>query len=78
MGIIETIKKIAREEALEEGLELGMEKGIEKGIEKGAEQKSREFVRNLLQNTDFDDAKIASLSGVTTAFVEKVKKESNG
>jgi hypothetical protein len=74
MGIIETIKKIAREEALEEGLELGMEKGIEKG----AEQKSREFVRNLLQNTDFDNAKIASLSGVTTAFVEKVKKESNG
>ena len=61
MGIIETIKKITREEALEEG----------------AEQKTYEFVKNLLLNTDFDNAKIASLARVPETFVEKVKKEVN-
>lgn len=63
MGIIETIKKIEREE------------GIELGIEQGAEKKSYEFVGNLLLNTDFDTAKIASLANVPEAFVRKVKKE---
>jgi len=57
MGIIETIKKIAKEES--------------------AEQKTYEFVRNLLLNTDFDTAKIASLAGVPVTFVEKVKKGVN-
>ena len=57
MGIIETIKKIAKEES--------------------AEQKTYEFVKNLILNTDFDNAKIASLAGVPETFVEKVKKEVN-
>jgi predicted transposase/invertase (TIGR01784 family) len=52
------------------GEKKGMEKGIEKGIEKGKEA----IVKNLLLNTDFTIAKIASLSDVTEAFVKKVKK----
>ncbi len=63
MGIIDALKKIEREE------------GFVKGIEKGAEQKSYEFVKNLLLNTDFDDAKVASLTNVSEAFIKKVKKD---
>jgi len=39
-------------------------------MEKGKET----FVKNLLLNTDFTMAKIASLTNVTEAFVKKVKK----
>ena len=51
----------------------GMEKGIEKGMEKVKETKEA-FVKNLLLNTNFTIAKIASLSNVSEAFVKKVKK----
>src|SRR5258706_4781240 len=44
--------------------------GEKEGMEKGKET----FVKNLLLNTDFTAAKIAGLSNVTEAFVEKVKK----
>lgn len=63
MGIIETIKMIAREEALEEG------------IEKGEERKNQEFVKNLLLNTDFDISKIATLTGVSEEFVKSVQSQ---
>ena len=59
MDIIETIKKIEREEGREEGIG----------------QKNYEFVQNLLTNTDFSVRKIAALANVTEAFVRKVKKE---
>ncbi|MFT3945870.1 MAG: hypothetical protein QM763_02755 [Agriterribacter sp.] len=38
MGIIETIKKIEREEGIEIGMKKGREKGMEEGIEKGIEK----------------------------------------
>ncbi len=66
MGIIETIKLIAREEALEEGME--------KGVEKGMEKSKVIFVRNLLSNTDFGTAKIAYLADVSEDFVLKIQK----
>lgn len=50
---------------------------IEKGFEKGAEQKSYEFVKNLIQDTEFDDAKIASLAVVAVPFVKKVRADLN-
>lgn len=50
-------------------------KGIEKGIEKGAEAKSYEFVSNLISQTDFDDANIASLASVAVDFVRKVRSD---
>jgi predicted transposase YdaD len=66
-------------QGIEKGMEKGMEKGIEKGIERGRqEERTKEkklFVENLLRNTDFDNQKIASLAGVSLAYVGKVKKE---
>ncbi|WP_460684936.1 hypothetical protein [Niabella aquatica] len=50
-----------------------IQQGREEGFEKGTEQKSNEFVKNLLSNTDFTIAKIASLANVTEAFVKKVR-----
>ena len=47
-----------------------------RGELKGEEKKSHEVVKNLLLNTDFTIAKIASLANVTEAFVKKVKKTS--
>jgi predicted transposase/invertase (TIGR01784 family) len=44
--------------------------GEREGIERGKEA----FVKNLLLNTNFPIAEIASLSNVTAAFVKKVKK----
>ncbi len=44
------------------------------GQKEGMEQGKEIFVKNLLLNTDFTAAKIASLGNVTEAFVEKVKK----
>ena len=38
------------------------------------EEKNYEFVKNLLLQTDFNTAKIASLVNVDEAFVHKVKK----
>jgi hypothetical protein len=59
--------------------QIGTKKGIEKGIEKGrseeAAKKDYIFVTNLLLNTDFDDAKIASVAAVTLGFVQQVKEE---
>jgi predicted transposase/invertase (TIGR01784 family) len=53
----------------------GEERGIEKGIQKGIEKSNRLFVESLLQNTDFDDAKIALLVGVTADYVMAMRAE---
>ena len=50
-------------------------KGNEKGIEKGIENKNYTIVRNLLRDTDFTVERIALLSDVPIAFVQKVKLE---
>src|SRR5690606_12207202 len=62
---------------IRKGLRQGIEQGIEQGIAKGAEQKSYEFVQNLIQSTDFVDAKIASLAVVSIDFVKKVRADLN-
>lgn len=49
---------------------MGERDGMEKGLEKG----KREFVRNLLLNTDFSVAKIATLVTVSQFYVRKIKK----
>ncbi|MBN8857293.1 MAG: hypothetical protein J0H29_02830 [Sphingobacteriales bacterium] len=49
MGIIETIKKIEREE----GIEVGMEKGIEIGLGKGIEKGKQEVIENLIIKLGF-------------------------
>ena len=63
MGIIETIKMLAKEE------------GIEEGIEKGEQKKSYEVVLKLLQAGKFTVAEIANFASVSEAFVREVEKE---
>jgi predicted XRE-type DNA-binding protein len=58
MGIIEQLAEIKAEEARAEALENA----------------SRLFVENLLKQSDFSQAKIASLANVSLSFVKKVKK----
>jgi predicted transposase YdaD len=65
------------EQGLEQGIEQGLEQGIEQGIEQGTSQKDYEnkfnFVKSLLENTDFNDEKIAILVGVSINFITDVK-----
>ncbi len=73
MGIDEYLKQEGKKEGLAEGIKKGMKEGMEKGIEKGQENSRRLFVENLLKNSNFSVAKIASLANVTVEFVNKVK-----
>ena len=43
--------------------------------QQGAQQKSYEFVENLIRQTDFDDAKIASLAVVSLGLVKKIRSD---
>jgi hypothetical protein len=70
MGIIETIKKIEREEAFEKG----RKEGIEKGIEKGRKEGKAAIVSNLINTGKFTISEIANFSNVPEAFVKKIKK----
>jgi hypothetical protein len=62
---------------IEQGLEQGIEQGLEQGLEQGMSQKDYEnkfnFVKSLLDNTDFNDEKIAVLVGVSINFITDVK-----
>ncbi len=40
----------------------------------GKEEGKEEFVKYLLENTEFTISKIANLANVTEAFVRKIKK----
>ena len=60
-------------EARNEGIEIGTEKGIEIGREEGLtikeQQKNNDFATSLIISTDFNDAKIATLVGVSAQYV---------
>ena len=77
MNIMETLDAAVREAGRMEGKQEGWMEGKIEGKMEGAKQKSYEFVRNLIQNTDFDDAKIASLVGVRVSLVKKVRADLN-
>ncbi|HRP57343.1 hypothetical protein [Agriterribacter sp.] len=64
MGIIETIKKIEREEVFEKGIEKGMEKGIEKG--------KREVIENLIIKLGLSDKQVADVAEMPVSFVKKI------
>ena len=72
MGIVEFV--LERERRV--GEKKGLEQGIEKGIEKGHYERDYAFVKTLLAQTYFDDAKIAALASVKVDFVQKVRQES--
>ena len=50
-------------------------RGVEKGAAKKEFEKDYLFVKDLLLDTNFDNARIAKLARVTIEFVEKVKAE---
>ena len=87
MGTQEILLHQAKTEGIEEGIDLGIEKGIEKGIdlgiergidlgiEKGEAKKNKEFATSLIISTDFDNAKIALLVGVTEQYVIDLRIE---
>ena len=63
MGIVEFVIERERRDA------------ERKGIEQGTTSRDYSFVKSLLKQTDFDDAKIALLADVSLAFIEGVKKD---
>ena len=79
MGTQEILLHQAETQGIEKGIDLGIEKGIDLGIEKGASSKEAEknktFTTSLLTSTDFDDAKIALLVGVTEQYVIDLRSE---
>jgi len=79
MGIVEFVlereRRLGEKRGLAKGEKKGIEKGVERGIEKGIETQKLLFVNTLLTETDFDDAKIASLADVTVETVQKLRKE---
>ena len=75
--IMESVSTFFKEEndfLYHRGEKKGIEKGIEKGRQEGKVESRLEVVKNLLVETDFPVAKIASLAGVTEDFVLKVKE----
>jgi predicted transposase/invertase (TIGR01784 family) len=54
-------------------LQRAKNEGIEKGIEIGISQKNLDFVKTLLNETNFSIQKIATMVGVPVSFVEEVK-----
>lgn len=79
MGIVEFVlereRRLGEKRGLAKGEKKGIEKGVEKGIEQGIETQKLHFVNTLLTETNFDDAKIASLADVTIETVQKLRKE---
>jgi hypothetical protein len=73
MGIIETIKKIEREEGFEKGMEKGMEIGIEKGMEEGIEKGKREVIENLITKLGLSDKQVVDIAEMPVSFVEKIR-----
>ena len=75
MGTQEILLHQAETQGIEKGINLGIEKGIDLGIEKGVSIKEKEFATSLIISTDFDDAKIALLVGVTEQYVIDLRSE---
>ena len=65
MGIEEFVLDRARR--------MGEKIGIEKGIEKERQSRNFTFVKTLLEETDFDEAKISRLAAVNIEFVKQVR-----
>jgi predicted transposase YdaD len=67
MGIIETVKMLAEEEA--------REKGLKEGKVLGKEEKTVQIIRNLFTLNKFSIAEIAQIAEVSEEFVLKMKGE---
>ncbi len=57
-----------------EKIEKAALEGMEKGREEAFSEKDYQFTKSLLLSTEFDDAKIALLAGVSIEYVDDVRK----
>jgi hypothetical protein len=71
MDIFEQVREMKEQELIQKGRRKGLKEGRQKGLEEGVEKS----VRALLANTEFSETKIATLVGVSIAFVKKLSKE---
>lgn len=71
--VLDRERRMARKEARAEGLAEGREEGIEEGMSIKEVEEKTNFTRNLLNQTDFNEDKIALLVGVEIEFVIQVK-----
>jgi predicted transposase/invertase (TIGR01784 family) len=55
-------------------LDYAVKEAVKEAVKDAREEERRSFVDSLIQNTDFDDQKIASLASVDVSFVEKVRQ----
>jgi len=69
MGIIEQVRQMKLEEAREEA----RREARRETRKEVRQERNHLFVQNLLSSTDFSAQKIASLAGVSVAFVNKIK-----
>ena len=70
--------EVGEQKGMQKGLEKGMQKGFEKGLEKSKleiRQAKHTLVVNLLSQTDFDTKRIAQLTDVSIAYVQRLKRE---
>ena len=56
-----------------QGFEEGIRRVTEQRIRQVASEKNLTFTISLIQNTDFDDDKIATLVGVTVEYVKNLR-----
>ncbi len=68
-------QEILLHQAETQGIEKGIDLGIDLGIEKERANKELQFATSLIISTDFDDAKIALLVGVTEQYVIDLRSE---
>ena len=73
MGLKEFVLDRERRMARKEGREEGIEEGIEQGMDIKEKEDKTNFTKNLLQQSDFSDEKIALIVGVDMEFVEEMR-----
>jgi len=72
---IQTITENKKTMGIEEFvLERAKKQGLKLGIDQGIEKNQTEVVKQLIVKTDFDNARIADIAGVSIAFVENLRK----
>jgi hypothetical protein len=68
------IEEYLLDRAEKRGIEIGRAEGKAEGRLETSYEKETLFVQGLLQGTDFDPEKIASLASVSVEFVEKIRR----
>ena len=77
--VIKTIEDMSLNYDIQTDLRFlqGIEQGIEQGMSLKEIEKQKDFTISLLENTDFNDAKIALLVGCSVVFVSELRATFN-